>query len=334
MSKTFQDFKNGDAEEKVAEIVRDHFTPRALVRYGRGKDYQSGIDAMLLKKIADQNEIREKKEAVTLQYGRAERENRTYGGTFKTTNKDGRQETTRDEKWRDTYEKPLAELRQQSNALATKRLPPSPLGAIHEGIIRHGARPFIDADLPTLPRDRPANEVLESGFKGLAAAETELKRIVKAPKTLAEVEAETKAMVARLVGTGTPLTGVAFRGGRYRDRTGEFIAENTDTLEFPQRSLGFLDGNEATLIPDMLAIAAWLDPEKFEARCLELVRSRANDTKAIPLADKPALIAKAKMKVVSAQRFLMEAIFRAEDERIQVEWPADFPMAIYLGTEI
>jgi hypothetical protein len=236
----------------------------------------------------------------------------------------------------ETLQARLTEIREKrrENEAAAEKIPRSLIPTIEEYF---GGQPigrkWQDATLPTV-KPQKGETARDAVFRTRVAHKliaAELSRIERAPRTRGEAAALMHRKLAAVVAKGKPSLSDLYRGGRIRS-DGTFSASN------PRAEIGwpFMKIDVPTSltegIPNGLAFSVWLHQDLVLERMDALLNER-DDALSIAEADKPALIADCKARILAAARLEEEAVLAAKAAGFVIERRKDVSAIVLLGIE-
>jgi hypothetical protein len=238
------------------------------------------------------------------------------------------------------YRAKIAALKGEDNHLHAMmaELPQSVVTTILEDLRRYRNEPLRMAGViePTRKKGEDWPAAVDRLSDTIDAALKVEKSHQLAKRTLAEVEVMLDVQIPQIIARGRPNIRKLFAGGHVSHHRNEFRASNPNTkLEFPLRNLGMLKPNAEPLTSHDMAFVAWLFPDQFNVRIRELAAEFADDVRAIPEAEKPAILAEDDAAILQAERAYEAACRAAEASGIRIERRTyRYPALVLLGLEI
>jgi len=193
------------------------------------------------------------------------------------------------------------------------------------GLVSNGIEPWLRAlpedcklkmytgIIPPLLKGETARTAVERFRNEVQRLEKEMRAVEAAPLPSTEAKAKTKAAVEGLVSAGTPNV---FN-----------LVEGNGEVSWPQiRPHVEIDGASSQVretliylqVPHAIAIAAWMDPERFLARLDEEIDRRADDRNAIGFDERKRLLEEKRVKLLDAERGEEHAIETAERDGLLI----------------
>jgi hypothetical protein len=227
----------------------------------------------------------------------------------------------------------LPALKAEREKLAAKQFPGIPTDAIERFTRREPASNWQRYTKKHFNGDKRAAAAIRAECRAKTLAkQAEVDRITTSPVTREDAKRRAGKQFAMLAEQGKPELYRLFAGYGF-DNRGEYVANATPIVDWPQTLLQSEDSQTRVPAHNMLALVVWADLEFWKKRIAQLIDAEGDDENAVAESERPALLAAARLQLIEAQRAEEEAIKLCEAEGQFIGRPSEWPVPIMLQIE-